>query len=152
MQYSIIRTHWVLALLFFSLNVWAQENTGREVQIHKNVKLIEMPTTPDTPEDIAAQQRSFGPIFEQALKKSTVDEPEECALTIRLVFGIKEIGAAKTKRPTARVTAFRKGAKQEFVATLIIYSYVTSGVVNAEETEQFLKKQILEPSTCVKQE
>jgi hypothetical protein len=152
MQFPKIRTHLILALLFFSWSVLAQENTGREVQIHKNVKLIEMPAAPDIPEDIAAQQRSFGPIFEQALKKSTADETDECALTIRLALGIKEIGAAKTKRPIARVTAFRKGAKQEFVGTLILYSYVTSGMVNTEETEQFLKKQILEPSTCTKQD
>jgi hypothetical protein len=144
--------HLILALLFFSWSVWAQDNTGREVQIHKNVRLIEMPSAPDIPEDIAAQHRSFGPIFEQALKKTTADEADECALTIRLMLGFKEIGAAKTKRPTARVTAFRKGAKQEFVGTLILYSYVTSGLVNAEDTEQFLKKQILEPSTCTKQD
>ena len=152
MQFPKIRTHLILALLFFSWSVFAQENTGREVQIHKNVKLIEMPAASDIPEDIAAQQRSFGPIFEQALKKTTADEADECALTIRLALGIKEIGAAKTKRPIARVTAFRKGAKQEFVGTLILYSYVTSGMVNTEETEQFLKKQILEPSTCTKQD
>ena len=152
MQSPIIRTHVIIALLFFSWSVWAQDNTGREVQIHKNVRLIEMPAAPDIPEDIAAQHRSFGPIFEQALKKTTADEADECALTIRLMLGVKEVGAAKTKRPTARVTAFRKGAKQEFVGTLILYSYVTSGLVNAEDTEQFLKKQILEPSACTKEE
>jgi hypothetical protein len=152
MQHTIIRTHLILALLFFSLSVWAQENTGREVQVHKNVKLIEMPTAPDIPGEIAAQQRSFGSVFEQALKKSTADEVDECALTIRLAFGIKEIGTAKTKRPIARVTAFRKGAKQEFVSTLMLYSYVTSGIITAEETEQFLKKQILEPSACTNQD
>ena len=152
MQFPIIRTHVILELLFFSWSVWAQDNTGREVQIHKNVRLIEMPAAPDIPEDIATQHRNFGPIFEQALKKTTADEEDECALTIRLMLGLKEIGAAKTKRPTARVTAFRKGAKQEFVGTLILYSYVTSGLVTAEDTEQFLKKQILEPSACTKQD
>jgi len=91
-------------------------------------------------------------MFEQALRESTADEADECALTIRLTLGIKEIGTAKTKRPIARVAAFRKGAKQEFVGTLILYSYITSGMVNVAETEQFLKKQILEPSTCTKQD
>jgi hypothetical protein len=143
-----IQTHLILGFLFFSLSVWAQENTGREVQIHKNVKLIEMPAVGDIPEDIAAQHKTFSPIFEQALKEITTDETDACALTIRITMGVKEIGSAKTKRPTARVTAFRKSAKQEFVGTLILYSYANSGMVNAEETEQFLKKQILEPATC----
>jgi hypothetical protein len=152
MQFPIIRTHLILGFLFFSWGVWAQENNGREIQIHKNVKLMIMPSAADIPEDIAAQHRAFSPVFEQALKKSTSDEAEECALTIRLTLGVKEIGSAKVKRPIARVTAFRKGAKQEFVGTMILYSYVTSGIANAEETEQFLQKQILEPAACTKQD
>ena len=70
MQFHKIRTHLILALLLFSWSVWAQDNTGREVQIHKNVRLIEMPATPDIPEDIAAQHRNFGPVFEQSLKEN----------------------------------------------------------------------------------
>jgi hypothetical protein len=151
MQFPKIQTHLIIGILLFSWSVWAQENSGREVQIHKNVKLIEMPVATDIPEDIAAQHRAFSPIFEQALKKTTNDEAEDCALTIRITLGVKEIGSAKVKRPTARVTAFRKGAKQEFVGTLILYSYENSGMLNAEETERFLKKQILEPAACEKQ-
>jgi hypothetical protein len=150
MQFPKIRTHLTLGFLLISWSVWAQENTGREVQIHKNVRMIEMPVTAEIPADIAAQHKTFIPIFEQALKKATADETDDCALTIRIVPGFKEIGSAKVKRPTARVTAFRKGAKQEFVGTLILYSYVNSGIVNAEETENFLTKQILEPAACSK--
>jgi hypothetical protein len=152
MQFPKIQTHLILGILVFSWSVWAQENTGREVQIHKNVKLIEMPAPADIPEDIIAQCKTFAPIFEQALKKTTSDETDECSLTIRITMGVKEIGSAKTKRPTARVTAFRKGAKQEFVGTLILYSFVNAGMLNAEETEQFLKKQILEPAACGRQD
>ncbi|HTY62150.1 MAG TPA: hypothetical protein VMG30_07800 [Acidobacteriota bacterium] len=152
MQFPKIHAHLILGILLVSWSAWAQENTGREVQIHKNVKLIEMPAAADVPEEIAAQHKSFSPIFEQALKQATIDEKDDCALTIRVTLGFKEIGASKTKRPTARVTAFRKGSKQEFVGTLIIYSYANASLVSADETEQFLKKQILEPAACGQQE
>jgi hypothetical protein len=148
MQFPNIWVRLVLGILFLSWIVCAQDNAGREVQICKNVKLIEMPATGDIPDDIATQHKAFSPILESTLRKITADETEECALTIRVTMGFKEIGAAKTKRPTARVTAFRKGAKQEFVGTMILYSYVNSGMVNEEETEQFLRKQILEPAAC----
>jgi hypothetical protein len=150
MQFPKIRTHLILGFLLISWSVWAQENTGREVQIHKNVKLIVMPAAADIPEDISAQHKAFSPIFEQVLKNATADEADDCALTVRITLGFKEIGSAKVKRPTARVAAFRRSAKQEFVGTFILYSYVNSGMVNAEETEQFLKKQILEPAACIK--
>lgn len=150
MQCPKFRTHLILGFLLISWSVWAQENTGREVQIHKNVKMIEMPAAADIPEEIAAQHRAFGPVLEQALKKATDDETDDCALTLRVTLGFKEIGSAKVKRPIARVVAFRRGAKQEFVGTFVLYSYANSGIVNAEETEQFLKKQILEPAVCLK--
>ena len=152
MQFSSIRMHLVLALLIFPVGVWAQEKVEREVEIHKNVKLTILAATPDTPEDLGGQYRSFLPIFEEVLKQNTKDQSDECSLTLRLSFGIKEIGSAKVKRPMAKVTAFRRNSKQEFLGTLILYSYATSGLVNKEETEQFLKKQILEPAECSKPE
>ncbi len=150
MQFPKFRAQLILGFLLISWSVWAQESTGREVQIHKNIRMIEMPAAAGVPEDIAAQHRAFLPLFEQVLKKSTADETDECALTVRITLGLKEIGSAKVRRPIARVTAFRKGAKQEFVGTFVLYSYVNSAMVNEEETEQFLKKQILEPAACVK--
>ena len=152
MQFSCIRMHLVLALLLFPVGVWAQDKVEREVEIHRNVKLTVLAAAPDTPEDISGQCRSFLPIFEEALRQSTKDQSDECSLTLRLSFGIKEIGSAKIKRPMARVTAFRRNSKQEFLGTFILYSYATSGLVNKEETELFLKKQILEPAECSKPE
>jgi len=65
---------------------------------------------------------------------------------------MKEVGSAKTKRPLARITAFRRNSKQEYVGLFILYSYQTAGPVNKEETSQFLKKQVLEPAECHKTE
>ncbi len=150
MQFSSIRMHLVLALLIFPISAWAQDKVEREAEIHKNVKLIVMATPPETPQDIAGQYRSFMPIFEDVLKQSIKDQPDDCSLTLRLSFGIKEIGSGKVKRPLAKVTAFRRNSRQEFLGTFILYSYATASLVNKEETEQFLKKQILEPAECSK--
>ena len=152
MQFSSIRMHLVLALLIFPGGAWAQDKVEREVEIHKNVKLTILAAATDTPQDLLGQYRSFLPIFEDVLKQSTKDQSDECSLTLRLSFGIKEIGSAKAKRPLAKVTAFRRNSRQEFLGTFILYSYATSGLVNKEETEQFLKKQILEPAECSKPE
>ena len=141
-----------LAFLFCMWNVWAQENDAREVEIHKNIKLVVMAPAAETPQDVAAQYKSFLPIFEQALKESTVDQTDECALTLRVMASFKEVGAAKIKRPLARVTAFRRNSKQEYVGSFILYSYINSGPVSKEETGSFLKKQILEPAECRKPE
>lgn len=140
----------VLASLCFFWSVWAQEKPEREVEIHKNVKLIHMAVSPDIPEAVIAEYRKFLPILEEALKEITTDESDECALTIRVTAGFKEIGAAKVQRPQARFTAFRRNSKQEYVGNFILYSYVSSGPVNKEETAQFFTKQILEPAACQK--
>ncbi len=152
MQFPKVRTHMVLALLFLSWSVWAQETIDREAEIHKNVKLVILAPAPDIPGDIAAQYKSFIPVFQEALSESIGDQTDECGLTIRLAIGVKEIGAAKVKRPMARVTAFRRNSRQEYVATFILYSYATQGLVSKEETQQFLKKQILDPAECKKSE
>jgi len=142
----------VLVFLVFSLSVFAQEKSEREVVIHQNIKLIVASAGSDIPEELANQYRSFLPILEQALKATTKDETDECSLTIRASAGVKEIGSAKTRRPTARISAFRRNSKQEFVGIFILYSYATSSMVNSEETAQFLKKQILDPAACSKPE
>jgi hypothetical protein len=140
-----------LTILFCSWSIWAQDS-DREVEIHKNVKLMVTSTGTDIPADLVSQYKAFLPLFETVLKESIADQTEECAITFRLAPGVKEVGAAKTKRPTARVTAFRRNSKQEFLGVLILYSYATSGLVNKEETEQFLTKQILQPAECHKTE
>ncbi len=152
MQFPKVRMYMVLALLVFSWSVWAQEKTDREAEIHKNIKIIILAPAPDIPADIANQYKSFLPIFEEALKESIGDQTDECGLTIRLSAGIKEIGSAKVKRPMARITAYRRNSRQEFVGSLILYSYATAGLVNKEETAQFLAKQILDPAACKKAE
>jgi hypothetical protein len=133
-----------LAFVFIPWNVRAQDS--REIEIRKNVKLVEMALPTDIPSDIAGQYRSFLPILEQSLKDATTDQSDECAITFRVSAGIKEVGAAKVKRPLANVTAFRRNSKQEYLGSFILYSYINAGPVNKEETSQFLKKQILEPA------
>lgn len=146
MKFSGILSSLVLALLSLSWNVQAQEKPVREVDIHKNVKLVQLSISPDIPEDLVKQYQDFLPILEESLKESTGPQSDACSLTIRVAAGMKEI--AKTKRPLARVSAFRRNSKQEYVGTFILYSYINSGLVNKEETITFLKKQILEPAEC----
>jgi hypothetical protein len=141
-----------LALLIFSWSAWGQEKTNREVNIHKNVKLIQSAIPADTPEDVIQEYNNFLPILEESLKENTSAQSDECALTIRVTAAVKEIGAAKTKRPLASLTAFRKNSKQEFLGSFLLYSYISSGPVNKEETTNFLKKQILGPVACPKEE
>jgi hypothetical protein len=143
---------WALMLLVFSWGIGAQDKTIREAAIHKNVKMVVAAAGPDIPEGLANQYQSFLPIFEEVLKQNTKDESDECALTLRIAIGVKEIGSAKTKRPMALVTAFRRSSRQEFVGTFLLYSYATSDLVSKEEIELFLKRQILDPAQCGKTE
>lgn len=153
MQFPKILASIVIAVLFFMLSGSAQENKpDREMEIHKNVKLVELAVGPDVPEDMVKQYRAFLPILEDSLKDSTTDQPDECSLTIRVNAGVKEVGSAKTKRPLARITAFRRNSRQEYLGQFILYSYVNAGLVNKDETTQFLKKQVLEPAACPKTE
>src|SRR5512136_2772216 len=99
MQFPNIRMYLVLAFLIIPWSVWAQDKVEREIEIHKNVKLAIMTTAPDTPAEMASQYKNFMPIFEDVLKQSTKDQSDECSLTLRLSFGIKEIGASRVKRP-----------------------------------------------------
>jgi hypothetical protein len=148
MQFPRIRIVMAITFLFFCWNGQTQEKIDREVAIHKNIKLIVIAPTSDIPEDMAMQYRDFLPILEAGLKESTSDQSEECSLTVRVSSGIKEIGAAKVKRPLARISAFRRNSKQEYLGSLILYSYISAGPLNKEETMQFLKKQILDPAEC----
>jgi hypothetical protein len=148
MRIPKIRLITVFAVLMLSWSALAQKKTDREINIHENVKLEIMVIPSDLPEDMKEPFRLFIPILEEVLKETTKDESAACALTIRATAGFKEIGSAKTKRPTAVITAFRRNSRQEYVGTFILHSYVSDGLVNQEETEQFLTKQILEPAVC----
>jgi hypothetical protein len=127
------------------------QDSDREVEIHRNVKLSISPAGSEIPAGIASQYTAFLPMLEATLKESTANQSDDCALTVKVSPFVKEIGSAnKVKRAAVKITAYRKNAKQEFTGNLILYSYVNSGPVNKEETQQFLQKQILGPCECVK--
>jgi hypothetical protein len=148
MQFPKTLTLSGLLVLLFSGIVWSQEKTEREATIQTNVKLVVIAPTTDMPESIQKEYRAFLPIFEQVLKENIASQSDECSLTLRIVPGVKEIGAAKVKRPLVRVTAFRRNSRQEYISTFLLYSYSSSGPVSKDETVQFLKKQVLEPAEC----
>ncbi len=145
MRFSKLPVAVVCVFLFAFLSVWAQD---RDVEIHRNVKLLIASPGSDIPAEIAAQYKTFLPLLESVLKETVPDQSDACALTLRVMPMVREIGAAKTKRAAARITAFRRNSKQEFFGNLILYSYVNSGLVNKEEISDFLQKQILEPAEC----
>ena len=149
MKFPKFQVFAALAFLIFSWSAWGQE---KAIDIHKNVKLIESAIPDDYPQEMAQDYKSFVPILEAALKENTTEQSDACALTVKVTAAIKEIGAAKTKRPTASISAYRKNSKQEFLGSFLLYSYINSGPVNKEETTNFLKKQILDPVACPKEE
>jgi hypothetical protein len=138
----------IFAVLLLPCTVLAQNKVDREIDIHENVKLVVMAIPSDVPGDMAEQFRLFIPILEEVLKEDTTDQSTACALTIEATAGFKEVGSRKVKRPTAIISAFRRSSRQEFIGTFILHSYMNDGLVNNEETGQFLKKQILEPAAC----
>jgi hypothetical protein len=136
------------AILLVFCGVSAQEKTDQGAEVHRNVRLVkaQIPTT--IPEELKGEYLRFLPLFEEAVRENTVDESAECELTIRVEPGTKMIGSKKTPRATARVTGFRKNARREFVATLILHSYATGAAVNKEEISRFLKRRMLNPARC----
>jgi hypothetical protein len=137
-----------LALVSFPWIIRAQGAKNREIILHKNVRLIEIPVPPDLPEELVGKYQHFLPILEDVLRRITVEEPPECALTIRVAAGMKEIGTVKLKRVYASVTAFRQKSNREFMGNLYLHSFVSGETVSKEETREFLQKQILSPARC----
>jgi hypothetical protein len=121
------------------------DKSSREIEISRSVRLIEIAAAPDIPLDIAAQHQNFLPIFREVLQEKTQGWTGEETLVVRVSVAVKEVGAAKTKRAQARITAFLNNSRKEYVGQFLLYSYETNGSVSKEETGQFLKKQILEP-------
>jgi hypothetical protein len=134
-----------IGFLVLAAGLRAQQNTANEVEIHKNVKLIELAIPQDIPKEFTEKYRAFLPLFEEALKEKTSEQAADKALTFRIVPGIKEVGSSKTKRVFAKITAYRTRAKTEYVGNLLLHSYVTGGTVSKEEIGNFLAKQILTP-------
>ena len=131
--------------VFLVCGLGAQDKAGREINVHKNVLLIEAEVPQELTQEFKNKYQKFLPVFEEVLKESTSEQSSDGALIVRVVPGIKEIGAAKTKRVIARISAYRRNSKREFVGSLILHSYATGDTVSKEEIEQFLKKQILSP-------
>jgi hypothetical protein len=152
MKFPKFQVFVTLAFLIFSWSAWGQEKTNREIDIHKNVKLTESPIPDDYPQELAQDYKNFLPLLEASLKENTTDQSDACALTVKATAAVKEIGASKTKRPMVSISAYRKNSKQEFFGSFLLYSYINSGPVNKEETTNFLKKQILDPAACPKEE
>ena len=124
------------------------ERSDRESEIRKNVRLIEFAAPPDLPDELASRYHAFLPMFREVLKENTRDQAEKDHLIIRITAGMREVGSAKTRHAQARVTAFCRNSKRQYIGNFILHSYATGGPVNKEETEQFLRKQILEPLEC----
>jgi hypothetical protein len=137
-----------ILIMLFSLplcSAVAQEKAEHETDIYDNVKLMEMPVPPNIPEDFKAKYQVFLGRLKQALKEKTAERSATSALTIQVCPGIKEVGANRTKQPAARITAFKKDSKTEYVANFLIHSYATGDTVTKEEVERFLTLQILNP-------
>ena len=141
-----IRISIVFMLLCLPLcSVEAQEKAERETDIHNNVKLLEMPIPSNMSDEFKGKYQIFLGRLKQALKDKTSERVSETALTIQVSAGIREVGANRTKQPAARITAFKKGSKSEYVANYLLHSYVTGDTVSKEEIERFLALQILQP-------
>ncbi len=148
MRCAVVLVSLLPVLLPLPQFVEAQDNPGHEIEIHKNVKLIEMTARASLPAELNGSYLSFLPLLEEVLRENTTEQPPECALTVRVVPGTKEVGSTKVTRALARVTAFRKNSKNEFMGTLILYSYATNGPLSKEETKRFLKLTVLDPAKC----
>jgi len=133
----------LLSLLLCSAK--AQEKADTETNINNNVKLLEMPIPPNIPEEFKAKYQIFIGRLKEALKEKTSERSSASALTFQVSAGIKEVGSKRTKQPAARVTAFKKDSKNEWVANFLLYSYATGETINKEEIEKFLTLQILKP-------
>lgn len=126
-------------------SVKAQDKVDREIEIHSNVRLIQLAIPHDMPDELRSRYLAFLPVFVDALKENTSEQTPENALTIRVVPGIKEIGSAKIKRVAVKITAYLKNTKREYIGSILLHSYATGENVSKEEIGQFLSKQILDP-------
>jgi hypothetical protein len=140
-----------LAIIFAAWSVTAQNKPAQEeVTIHKNIKLIKVSPAADTPEEFKKEYLAFLPLFEEVVKANTADETDDCALSIRVALEVKEVGSKKIKRGLAQVAAARRNSKNEYVSTLMMYSYATEGPVGKEEITQFVTQRVLGPAKCQK--
>jgi hypothetical protein len=141
-----IRVPILLLLLLLPLsNVKAQEKAEREMDIHNNVRLLEMPIPQNMPEEFRAKYQIFLQQLKEALKENTSEHTSASALTFQVRPGIKEIGLNKTKHVMASIIAYKKDSKSEYRGDILLHSYATGETVNKQEIEKFLTLQILNP-------
>jgi hypothetical protein len=132
--------------LLLLLPLWSaksQEKAESETDIHKNVRLIEMPAPQDMPEEFKGKYQAFLQQLKTAIEANTSEHESTNALTIQVRAGIKEVGSNKTKRPIASIVGFRKDSKTEYYGDILLYSYLTGADVNKDEIESFLNSKIL---------
>jgi hypothetical protein len=137
-----------MPILFLLLPLWsvkAQEKADRGIEIHSNVRLIEMPIPQDMPEEFRTKYQVFLQQLKTTLKEKTSERSSASALIIQVRPGIKEVGLNRTKRAMASITAYKKDSTNEFCGDLLLHSYATGETVNKEEIEKFLTMQILNP-------
>jgi hypothetical protein len=141
-----------IAIIFVcTQGITAQDRPSQEeVTVHKNVKLIKVNPQADAPEEFKKEYMGFLPLFEEVVRANTADESDDCALTIRVTLEVKEVGSKKIKRGLAQVAAARKNSKNEYVSTLMMYSYVSEGPVSKDEITQFVTQRVLGPAKCQK--
>ncbi|HSW40704.1 MAG TPA: hypothetical protein VLL97_14570, partial [Acidobacteriota bacterium] len=125
-----------------------QMKSDREIEVRKNVRLVEFAPTREIPGEIAEMYYAFLPLFEDVLKEHTRDQTDKDNMVIRIAARAREVGSAKTQYPQAQVIAFCRGSTEQYIGYFFLYDFATGGLVNREVTEQFLRKQILEPLKC----
>jgi hypothetical protein len=135
----------LVGFILLVVNLQAQDKVESVIDTHNNVRLIEMAVPQDMHEELRSRYQVFLPMFIETLKEETSEQPPENALTIRIVPGIKEIGSAKIKRVVAKIIAYRRNTKSEYIGNILLHSYATGENVSKEEIGQFLVKQILTP-------
>jgi hypothetical protein len=140
----------ILAMVVLGLpgTAGAQGTATREIELHKNVRLVILKPLTNLPEKSEDEFQRFLPLLQEALTGLTSDENSECALTFRVAAGIKEVGSAKVKRVFARLSAYRRNSDQEYMARIYLHSYATGGPATKKEITEFVKEQVLGPAKC----
>jgi hypothetical protein len=132
-----------LILLMMPLSAIRAQEKGFEVDIHSNVRLVTMPIPEDMPPDFKAKYLMFLGQLKDSIKAKTTERTPADALIFQVRPGIKEIGAAKTKRPMASIIAFKKDSRSEFRGDILLFNYATGESLSKEDVDKFLAKQIL---------
>jgi hypothetical protein len=138
-----IRATILCLLMLLPLGAIKAQEKGFETDIHSNVRLITMPIPDEMPPDFKAKYLMFLSQLKESIKAKTTERTPADALIFQVRPGIKEIGAAKTKRPMASIVAFKKDSRSEFRGDILLFNYATGENVSREDIDKFLAKQIM---------